>query len=72
MLEIRPKLRENCGLPQNFYTRKLGEITVFSAVKCVNIYSSSHIGKHEKFNSKLNPDYAYTQPHLRAINNHMY
>ena len=29
---FRPKLCGNCAFPQNFYTRKLGEITVFFAV----------------------------------------
>ena len=29
----RPKLCENCAFPKNFHTRKLGEITVFFAVK---------------------------------------
>ena len=28
----RPKLCGNCAFPQNFHTRKLGEITVFFAV----------------------------------------
>ena len=28
----RPKLCGNCAFPQNFHTRKLGEITVFIAV----------------------------------------
>ena len=29
---IPPKLYGNCAFPQNFHTRKLGEITVFYAV----------------------------------------
>ena len=29
---IRPKLCGNCAFSQNFYTRKLGKITVFYAV----------------------------------------
>ena len=29
---IRQKLCRNCAFPQNFHTRKLGEITVFYAV----------------------------------------
>ena len=29
---IRPKLCGSCAIPQNFHTRKLGEITVFYAV----------------------------------------
>ena len=29
---IRPKLCGNCAFPQNFHTRKLGEISVFYAV----------------------------------------
>ena len=29
---IRPKLCGNCAFPQNFHTRKLGEITVFFTV----------------------------------------
>ena len=29
---FRPKLCGNCVFPQNFHTRKLGEITVFFAV----------------------------------------
>ena len=29
----RPKLCGNCAFPKNFHTRKLGEITVFYAVK---------------------------------------
>ena len=28
-----PKLSRNCAFPQNFHTRKLGEITVFFAVR---------------------------------------
>ena len=28
---------ENCAFPQNFYTRKLGEITVFYAVMMSNL-----------------------------------
>ena len=28
----RPKLCGNCAFPQNFHTRKLGEITLFYAV----------------------------------------
>ena len=31
---IRPKLCGNCAFPQNFHTRKLGEITVFYAMIC--------------------------------------
>ena len=27
-----PETMRNCAFPQNFYTRKLGEITVFFAV----------------------------------------
>ena len=34
MFEKVPKLCENCAFPQNFHIRKLGEITVFYAVKC--------------------------------------
>ena len=30
--EIRPKLCGNCAFPQNFHTRKLGEIRIFCAV----------------------------------------
>ena len=30
---IRPKLGENCPFPQNFHSMKLGEITVFYALK---------------------------------------
>ena len=26
----------NCTFPQNFYTRKLGEITIFYAVESIN------------------------------------
>ena len=29
---LRPKLCGNCAFPQNFNTKKLGEITVFFAV----------------------------------------
>ena len=32
----RPKLCGNCSFPQNFHTRKLGEITVFFVVYNVN------------------------------------
>ena len=31
----RPKLCGNCAFPQNFHTRKVGEITVFSAVEVI-------------------------------------
>ena len=30
---IRPKLFVNCAFPQNFHTRKLGEILILYAVK---------------------------------------
>ena len=33
LFAIRPKLCENCAFPQNFHTRKLGEITVFYALR---------------------------------------
>ena len=32
-VSLRPKLNGNCAFPQNFRTRKLGEITVFFTVK---------------------------------------
>ena len=35
---INPKLCENCAFPQNFHKRKLGEITVFYAVKSSSPY----------------------------------
>ena len=37
---FRPKLCRNCTVPQNFYTRKLGEISAFYTVYY------SHIKKH--------------------------
>ena len=41
--ENRPKLWGNCALPQNFYTRKFGEMTVFYAVWVVAILQSRRI-----------------------------
>ena len=38
---IRPKLCGNCVFPQNFHTMKLGEITVFYAVKDVYVSDST-------------------------------
>ena len=35
-LANRPKLCENCAFPQNFYTMKVGESTVFFAVQEIN------------------------------------
>ena len=32
---IRPKLCGNCAFPQNFYTRKLGEVSEFYALLVV-------------------------------------
>ena len=36
-IEFRPKLCGNCVFPQNFRTRKLGEISVFYAVLIITI-----------------------------------
>ena len=39
-----PKLCGNCAFPQNFHTRKLGEITVFYAVKiCLVTIHINHL-----------------------------
>ena len=37
----RPKLCGNCAFPQNFYTIKLGEITVFYPMKLFRKVSQS-------------------------------
>ena len=42
---IRPKLCGNCAFPQNFHTRKLGEIAVFFAVIVAGLDLQSVIGK---------------------------
>ena len=36
----RPKLCGNCAFPQNFYTSKSGEVTVFFAVSVKDCYFS--------------------------------
>ena len=41
----RPKLRWNCAFPQNFYTRKSGEITVFFAVE-INVIEEHFLGSN--------------------------
>ena len=48
---IRPKLCGNCAFPQNFYTRKLGEITVFYAVKVIVTWACADISdfKHRVY-----------------------
>ena len=38
---IRPKLCGNCAFPQNFHTRKSGEITVFFAVQFLEPLSAN-------------------------------
>ena len=43
----RPKLCGNCAFPQNFHTKKLGEITVFYAV-CVELINFYSPGNHQK------------------------
>ena len=40
----RPKLWGNCAFPQNFHTRKLGEITVFFAVNVTDSESLNFNG----------------------------
>ena len=43
---IRPKLCGNCAFSQNFYTKKLGEITVFFAVLYVYIQRKKRNESH--------------------------
>ena len=52
----RPKLCGNCAFPQNFHTRKLGEITVFYAVfitKAAQLFDMTQILQSWKYITKL-------------------
>ena len=56
---IRPKLCGNCAFPQNFHTKKLGEITAFYAV------TSPEIVKKRR-NGHIDVDFA--QDRLKNLN----
>ena len=57
----RPKLYGNCASPQNFYTRKLGETTVFYAVK---LYQE--LPAYQRYIQNSDVDYFYKTLHLRC------
>ena len=56
--EIRPKLCGNCALPQNFHTRKLGEITVFYAL--IVIVHDQNIRNNKAITTNLKPNMKFS------------